>query len=215
MDKASPAFGVDKNTKAILDAVSTYLADKHDRSATVIDLGCGRGWLLHELRKKGFANLTGVGYRVLALEGARIVPDIDLCNPGWADRCGLGQYSVAVATEVIEHLTNPFLFLRETHRLLRHSGELVLTFPNVHNLRSIVGYAIRGRFSGFFGSNFNDGHPLFDQHIFIPNMHLIDYFLQIAGFALDKVLYINGSGRLFSQTTFITAKVSQIASDVR
>jgi len=198
---------LDQNTRAIIDAVSTYLHDTHGPKAATIDLGCGHGWLLQELTRKGFTDLTGVGYDLPPLEGVRPVAGVDLCNPGWAERCGLGRYKAAVSTEVIEHLTNPFQFLVEARRLLGPSGELVLTFPNVHNLRSIVGYAVAGRFSGFFGPNFNNDHPLFDQHIFIPNLHLVRYFLKVAGFIVAKEVPVNGFGRLFSQTTLLVARL--------
>lgn len=125
MDEAAGSNLVDRNTRAILSFVSGYLVNRYASSAAVIDLGCGRGWLLQELSKKGFSNLTGVGYDVPDLEYARVIVGIDLCMQGWADRCGLGQYDVAIATEVIEHLANPYLSLKETHRLLRTGAELV------------------------------------------------------------------------------------------
>jgi len=78
---------------------------------------------------------------------------------------------------VLAHLVNPFEFLTQLRRLAKTGGRLILTFPNVHNWRSIVGYALGGRFSGFFGPNWNNNHPLHDQHIFIPNHHLVRYDL--------------------------------------
>ena len=68
-----------------------------------------------------------------------------------------------------------------------------------------MGYAVAGRFSGFFGPNWNDNHPLFDQHIFIPNMHLVRYFLKLNNFEIASVRYLHGSGRLTGQTTMVEA----------
>lgn len=197
---------MDRNTRAILDAVAAYATENQDKADAIVDLGCGEGWLLDRLAREGFHALTGIGFEVPELAGIRTVDGIDLCAPGWAGECGLETFRLAISTEVIEHLTNPLLFLQQAHRLLAPGGRLLLTFPNVHNLRSIVGYALAGRFSGFFGPNFNDNHPLFDQHIFIPNIHLIRYFLKIAGFTVIEEGFITGTGRLFSQTAYVVAR---------
>ncbi len=85
-----------------------------------------------------------------------------------------------------------------------------MTFPNVHNLKSKILYLLKDRFSGFFGKNFSpELHPLYDQHIFIPNIHLVKYFLEINGFSLEKVIYINGFSKLFSKTIMIIANLKK------
>jgi 2-polyprenyl-3-methyl-5-hydroxy-6-metoxy-1,4-benzoquinol methylase len=176
---------VDQNTQSIIDAVSAYVSSRSP-DTPIADLGYGEGWLLERLMREGFVDVTGVGHALGERPGAHTIDGIDLCSKNWSERCGLKRYHVALATEVIEHLTNPFLFLCEVRKLLMPGGEFVLAFPNVHNLRSILGYAPVGRFSGFFGPNFNDGHPLHDQHIFIPNLHLIRYVLKTAGFTVKS-----------------------------
>ena len=176
-----------------------------NRAASIVDLGCGGGLLLNRLYELGFRNLAGVGWKIEVPPNACAVPEIDLTVPGWADRLNGRTFDLVVATEVIEHLVNPYQFLVEARRLTASDGRLILTFPNVHSWRSIVGYALAGRFSGFFGPNWNDNHPLFDQHIFIPNMHLIRYFLKLNHFDIVSIRYLHGSGRLTGQTTMVEA----------
>lgn len=199
--------GLDKNTRNIIAAVADRVTRHGDPSRSVIDLGCGHGWLLQTLQARGCKNLCGAGMQVNLGPSIPAFAGVDLCRAGWAQACG-GGYRFVIATEVIEHLTNPYLFLREARTLLAVDGELVLTFPNVHNFRSIVGYALTGRYSGFFGPNFNDGHPLFDQHIFIPNIHLIRYFMQVTGLSVRHVEYVGGHHRLFAPTTLLVATAS-------
>jgi len=196
---------IDANTQAILDAVSSYTAQHYAPMTAVADVGCGEGLLLHTLAGAGFSNLTGISYQPPDLAPIHTVSGVDVCAPDWSARCG-GPYQLVISTEVIEHLTNPFLFLSEMRKLVAEGGELLLTFPNVHNIRSIIGYALTGRHSGFFGPNFNDGHPLHDQHIFIPNLHLIRYLLGIAGFSVQSERFLNGPGKLFSQTVMMIAR---------
>lgn len=196
----------DPNSLAIRAGLSERLASgASGTTASVVDLGCGKGLLLDRLAELGFRDLAGVGWDIGVPSGCLAIGGVDLTTPGWADRLDGRTFDWIVATEVLEHLVNPYQFLVEARRLAHAGSRLMLTFPNVHNLRSIVGYALEGRFSGFFGSNWNDNHPLFDQHIFVPNMHLVKYLLAQAGFSVAQVGYLHGSSRLFSQTTIVEA----------
>lgn len=198
---------LDKNTRAILDAVSRkVLSFGKPAEMAVVDVGCGEGRLLERLRQGGVKQLTGIGWAARVPPDVAVLNGVDLCQSGWAERVGGHVFDWVVSTEVLEHLVNPYQYLKEVRQLVSPQGRLVLTFPNVHSLRSIIGYVLKGRFSGFFGPNFNQNHPLHDQHIFIPNMHLVRYLLHLTGFSDLKISYLNGNGRLFSQTTLLEAK---------
>lgn len=173
------------------------------RQARILDAGCGQGQLLGLLHRQGHRTLTGVGYDIAVPEGASAVPGVDLSLPGWHARAG-GSQDILIATDVIEHLLNPFQFLLEMRALAAPGASLLLTFPNVHNLRSRIGYAVSGRPSGFFGPNLSE-KPIFDQHVWMPNDHIVDYFLGQTGFRLEGRCYIHGRGRLFTQTAMVMA----------
>ena len=197
----------DPNSNAIAVAVRRRIVETaSNKDAAVADLGCGDGRILADLRADGFSQLTGIGWEFSTPEGAGRYEHLDLSAVGWADQLDGHRFDCVISTEVLEHLVNPYQFLTETRRLIADGGVLLLTFPNVHNWRSIVGYAVSGRFSGFFGPNWNDNHPLYDQHIFIPNMHLVRYFLELAGFTVASVTYLNGRGRLGAQTTMVECR---------
>ncbi len=193
---------VDRNTRLIHDAVLARIKRASTEcSKAVLDAGCGDGRLLGLLAHEGYHCLAGAGWDIKVPEGAKAFSEVDFSEPQWSQKLCGNTFDYVIATEVIEHLANPYRFLAEVRGLIRENGQLILTFPNVHNLRSIAAYALVGRFSGFFGPNFNKGHPLFDQHIFIPNIHLIKYFLKITDFRLRSIRYINGWSRAFAQTT--------------
>ena len=195
----------DKNAILTFDAVVEFMnKDANNKNISILDIGCGQGELLKELHDNGFENLIGLGYEVPSLSFVRLIDGIDLSEKNWGDRFLSEQYDYVVSTDVIEHLINPYQFLIESHKLIKPDGVLILTFPNVHNLKSILLYMVSGRFSGFFGRNFNKDHYLYDQHIFIPNLHLLKYFLNISGYRIKNVFYINGVGKFFSQTTMLT-----------
>lgn len=198
---------LDANTRSILEAVSQRILSAGELvGMAVVDVGCGEGRLLKRLRRGGVGQLAGVGWNARMPVDVATFNGIDLSRAGWAERLGGRRFDWVVSTEVIEHLVNPFQYLVEVRQLVSPEGRLLLTFPNVHNWRSIAGYAVGGRFSGFFGPNFNDKHPLHDQHIFIPNLHLVRYFLRLAGFAVAEVSWVNGGHRLTAQTTMLVAE---------
>jgi SAM-dependent methyltransferase len=207
MNKQIMLDDLDQNSRAILEGVVRRVTFRPETiiGQSVIDVGCGEGRLLERLLQGGVQQLAGIGWAARMQTGVAIFNGVDLCQSGWAARLDGRVYDWVVSTEVLEHLVNPYQYLKEVRQLVSPKGKLVLTFPNVHNLRSIIGYALKGRFSGFFGPNFNQNHPLHDQHIFIPNMHLVRYLLYLAGFTDLKISYLNGIGRLFSQTTLLEA----------
>ncbi len=198
---------IDPNTREIIVAVTNrVLLGVDAASVKVVDVGCGGGRLLGELRSHGVQQLAGVGWDIAVPPSALAFQKTDLSQAGWAGTLDGRRYDWVVSTEVIEHLVNPFQFLSEIRKIVAEDGRLLLTFPNVHNMRSMLGYLVQGRFSGFFGPNFNENHPLHDQHIFIPNMHLVRYFLKLTGFSVEEIVCVNGSYRLTSRTTMLVAR---------
>src|SRR5688572_13361669 len=110
---------LDPNSLAILTAVTGRITAAAKAGDSAIDLACGEGRILRELKKSGFENLVGLGYQITAAIPARLVSGIDLCKEGWASELAREKFDWIVCTEVIEHLTNPYLFLTEARKLLK------------------------------------------------------------------------------------------------
>jgi SAM-dependent methyltransferase len=104
------------------------------REITILDLGCGRGWLAGDLSNCG--RVTGVDFSAETLELARsrfggraqfVVADPD--SPTW----GLppdAKFDVVVCTEVIEHVQDAESFVCQVRNMLLPGGLLLLTTPN-------------------------------------------------------------------------------------
>ncbi|XP_076469592.1 EEF1A lysine methyltransferase 2-like [Babylonia areolata] len=100
-------FGEDSQERMV-----DWLDEEEDvkKDHAILDLGCGNGALLLELRKRGFTNLTGVDYTQGAIDLARAIlsqegiTDVHLQvgdltgDPSSlpADSCMLGSYQVCV-----------------------------------------------------------------------------------------------------------------------
>lgn len=58
-------------------------------------------------------------------------------------------FDLVVSLEGIEHLENPFQFVREVSRVLRPGGYFILSTPNICNLEERLNYLFRGCFYRF------------------------------------------------------------------
>jgi len=155
--------------------------------ARVLDAPCGEGELCLALAHHGF-EVSGADILPLlepsaaqALQGRFRIADLTQPLP-WPD----ASFDVVVCAEGIEHLENPFAFIREAHRLCRSGGYLVVTTPNVLSLRSRVRYLG----SGFFTQdprplNESERHPL--HHIGLRTFWEWRYILHTSGFQLAEV----------------------------
>ena len=94
-----------------------------------LDVGCGRGVLLEEFRRRGWAAVGTQVSRTAAEAAARRGLDVRLGELPELDLPENAFRAVAFY-HVLEHLDRPERYLRETHRLLRPDGLLVVEVPD-------------------------------------------------------------------------------------
>ena len=110
----------------------------------VLDLGCvdheakqeeGRDWLHRKIRETARKTL-GVDYA--ADEVARLKAKGYEVVQGNVESLNLGrEFDVIIAGNLIEHLSNPGLFLENVKRHLKPGGTFILTTDNCYGLRSL------------------------------------------------------------------------------
>lgn len=116
------------------------------------------------------------------------------------------EYDILTSLDVIEHLLNPFQFLENCKELMNDKSLLIISTPNIHSLKSRIRFLISGRFTGFFGHNFNDGHPIYDQHLWPANKHLMQYFCKLLNLNIENISYVGKKTELLSDTVVYTIK---------
>ena len=117
----------------------------------LLDAGCGAGPALPFLKTEGFRVVGSDFIFFPLLEAHKRAPSVPLLN------FDLGQglpfrdetFDVILASEVIEHLAQPGIFLAEARRVLSTSGVLLLTTPNLWDVRRVWAALTRSQWSGY------------------------------------------------------------------
>jgi len=155
----------------------------------VLDLGCGDGDYALQLKQ--------TGYDVLAadLDNERFrykdnIPfmqcDITKGLP-FAD----GSFDICLFLEVIEHLKNPYAVMQELKRILKPNGTLILSTPNILNLKSRFRYFFEGAYEFFReppldrANNYKERG--FNLHIVPYRYHELEYLLDNSGFSIAAI----------------------------
>lgn len=117
----------------------------------LLDAGCGAGPSLPFLQSEGF-RLTASDFIFFPLiEAQKRAPGVPLLNCNLNDGLPFANasFDVILASEVIEHLAKAELFLKEAHRVLAPGGVLLLTTPNLWDVRRLWAALTRATWSGY------------------------------------------------------------------
>ncbi len=147
------AFSTSYTYNKMKRIVNEFVSNVVVKGGRVLDVGCNRGFDLLRLSEK-FAPLN------LRLYGIDVVPeDLNVARSRFSTSPGIqkaafmlsvvekmpfndGVFDAIICSEVVEHLPNPDMGLKEMARVLRTGGVLALTTPNpgnkLHKLRKFL-----------------------------------------------------------------------------
>lgn len=169
--------------------------------ATVLDVGCGGGHLLYQLRHR-YAHLVGLEYSAHRLQQARLnLEGLHFTAlqgsaehiAGLADAC----VDCVVSADTIEHVPDVYLAASEMHRVLRPGGRLVINTPNIAFVKKRA-LLLLGRFPSTSQGNEGLGSDvLFDGgHLHYFSFRSLALLLRKAGFVLERRVGFGKWGRL-------------------
>ena len=101
----------------------------------VLEVGCGAGATLSYLKENKKADYV---HGIEVQEGLPVQEGIDQYQNGDAesfDLNSLPEFDLILLLDVIEHLKEPFQFLRKVRSRLTGNKEIVISVPNINNIR--------------------------------------------------------------------------------
>jgi radical SAM protein with 4Fe4S-binding SPASM domain len=120
----------DRLTREIVDHLMSLVGE----SAEVVDIGCGVGDLLLEVRRRRpGVRVYGCDFSEFAVEGARAaLPDGEFLQHtiGTALPYDSARFDVVLCTDVIEHIEHPRQVVAELVRICRPGGVVIVVVPD-------------------------------------------------------------------------------------
>jgi len=173
---------------AIYQMVARMLAQTPSSNDLLIDIGCGNGKLKPFISDyiNRYIGLDAVRYPDFPEKTEFIPLDLNTGTIPLSDAFA----DIICAVEVIEHLENPRAFIRETVRLTKPGGLVIVTTPNQLSLLSKLTLILKNEFNAF-----QEAPGLYPAHITaLLEIDLVRIFTE-SGLTNIKIDYSN-CGRL-------------------
>lgn len=109
-----------------------------DKNIKILDIGCGRGYLLMALQEMGYENIIGIDIDAGQIDGCKKnnVPGILVEDSDEYLEQHKNEYDVIILFDVLEHIPtdNTIDFLKRIHSSLKSNGILFCKVPNANNI---------------------------------------------------------------------------------
>ena len=103
-----------------------------------LDIGCGGGTLLHTAREQLFLEkVAGVELNAVYADLARRRLNANILNETYVSGLFYNQFDLLINTKVLEHVPDPFPFLKEMYADLKTGGLLFIEVPDVSDMHSL------------------------------------------------------------------------------
>ena len=161
---------------------------KSEERGKVLDLGCASGDYSIRLKEMGYEVVAADAYgdfeykNEIKFKTCDITKKIPFSNE---------TFDYVLFTEVVEHLRNPYFVMKEINRVLRKGGKIILSTPNVLNIKSRIRFLAEGAYEYYRESPLdqieNLKANLYQLHILPLRYHEMEFLLYDCRFKIDKI----------------------------
>jgi len=141
------------------------LLRKVPKNLKILDAGCGQGLLLEEFHRQGY-DITGID----AFYSSDLVKKGDILNSGFDS----DSFDLILCLDVIEHFNFPDQekLVSELTRILKPSGRVVFSIPNMAHLSSRARFALTGKLIRTAKISYHPGDRPINEYLDIIKKHL-------------------------------------------
>lgn len=173
-----------------------FLNNPPETRGSLLDIGCGTGYFVKRAQELGFS-AHGIETTERSVKSGRSFFNLDTIHAtdlkGYIDKFPGSKFDVITLFQVLEHVEDPMLLLREIKQVLVENGTLVIAVP------------LRDRWPDTSGEE-GDYPP---HHLTRWSPESLEYILRMNGFRIRKQLIENFPLR--NMPTFIYSYILKLA----
>lgn len=173
----------DIRSRKFLGLVSKHIPKLESK---ILDCGCANGALMEQLVEAGYQNLIGTDIDDYRSSSAKqfIFKKADLCMEAmpWPDN----TFDAVLSSQTIEHLENPYNFLRESARVLKPKGICIISTPNPFHILNRLLFLRRGNIYHFLEG---DNHITFFTRAIFKKTFLKYFYLVEINYGKPELKY--------------------------
>ena len=151
----------EKTVELAVRAAKKLLTDNKVEKVKILDLGTGEGINVEKLYNQ--LQTEHIPHEIVACDIDPTVFQAQHISTATFHAINLdkeytfGEFDIVIATEVMEHIENPYKFIRDSVRHLKPNGLLLVSSPNVANIYSIAKLLFKG-VPSMFHRSLHSGH---------------------------------------------------------
>ncbi len=140
--------------------IAALVAATLPKGARILDFGAGQGALSQRLHDLGYSVLA-VDIDAAQFKAGVPFEALDFNRPDQVAAFHArhqGQFDLVLGVEIIEHIENPWQYVRDLKNLTKPGGWIIISTPNITSWFSRLVFLLQGRFHQFEDHDYSYGH---------------------------------------------------------